>query len=164
MSPELHRPIAVDRVGQAGLSVTVEASTAECAALARRMNLPAILALKCDFRLDREVGGILLAHGHLIAEIVQTCVVSLDDFTATIEERFSVRCVPAGEETDDTDPETLDEIGYQDATLDLGEAAAEQLALALDPYPRAPDAVLPEIDDPGDARPFSGLSDLKWRH
>jgi hypothetical protein len=81
-----------------------------------------------------------------------------------VEERFSVRCVPAGEETDDTDPETLDEIGYQDGMLDLGEAAAEQLALALDPYPRAPDAVLPEIDDTGDARPFSALSDLKWRH
>ncbi|HEY2593144.1 MAG TPA: DUF177 domain-containing protein, partial [Chloroflexota bacterium] len=108
MTPELHRPIAVDRVGQAGLNVTVEASSAECGALARRMNLPAMLALKCDFRLEREVGGSLLAHGHLVAEIVQTCVVSLDDFTATVEERFSVRCVPAGEETDDTDPETLD--------------------------------------------------------
>jgi uncharacterized metal-binding protein YceD (DUF177 family) len=164
MTPELHRPIAVDRVGQAGLSVTVEASTAECAALARRMNLPAILALTCDFCLEREAGGNLLVHGHLVAEIVQTCVVSLDDFAASVEERFCVRCVPAGEETGDTDPETLDEIGYQDGTLDLGEAAAEQLALALEPYPRAPDAVLPEIDDTSDARPFSALSELKWRH
>lgn len=164
MTPELHRPVAVDRVGQAGLSMTVEASTAECAALARRMNLPAILALKCDFQLEREAGSMLLAHGHLVAKIVQTCVVSLVDFTATVVERFSVRCVPAGEESDDTDPETLDEIGYQDGTLDLGEATAEQLALALDPYPRAPGAVLRVIDDADDAQAFSALSDLKWRH
>jgi len=164
MTPELHRPVAVDRIGQAGMSMNVEASAAECAALARRMNLPAILALTCDFHLQREAGDILLAHGHLIAEIVQTCVVSLDDFTATVEERFSVRCVPAGEETDDTDPEILDEIGYQGGILDLGEAAAEQLALALDPYPRAPDAILPKIDDTGDFRPFDVLSNLKRQH
>ena len=164
MTPELHRPIAIERVGPAGLRVKVDANTAECDALARRMNLPAILAFSCDFRLEREAAGTLLAHGRLRAEVVQTCVISLDDFTATVEERFTVRCVPTGEETDDPDPEALDEFGYENGTLDLGEAASEQLALALDPYPRAPDAVLPEIDDTGDARPFSALSDLKWRH
>jgi len=164
MTPELHRPIAIERVGPAGLRVKVDANTAECDALARRMNLPAILAFSCDFRLEREAAGTLLAHGRLRAEVVQTCVISLDDFTATVEERFTVRCVPTGEETDDPDPEALDEFGYENGTLDLGEAASEQLALALDPYPRAPDAVLPEIDDGADRGPFSSLSDLKWRH
>jgi uncharacterized metal-binding protein YceD (DUF177 family) len=164
MTPELPRPIAIERVGPAGLHVKVDASPAECAALARRMRLPAIFAFSCDFHLEREAAGTLLAHGRLLAEVVQTCVISLDDFTATVEERFTVRCVPAGEETDDPDPEALDEIGYQDGTLDLGEAAAEQLALALDPYPRAPDAILPEVDDAADCGPFSALSDLKWRH
>ena len=48
-----------------------------------------------------------------------------------------MRCVPAGQESDDADPEAPDEIGYADGMLDLGEAAAEQLALALDPYPRS---------------------------
>jgi hypothetical protein len=164
MTPELHRPIAIERIGPAALHMKVDANTAECAALARRMNLPAILAFSCDFRLEREAAGTLLAHGRLRAAVVQTCVISLDDFTATVEERFTVRCVPAGEETDDADPEALDEFGYQDGTLDLGEAAAEQLALALDPYPRAPGAVLPAIDDAADSGPFSALSDLKWRH
>jgi uncharacterized metal-binding protein YceD (DUF177 family) len=164
MTPELHRPIAIERVGQAGLHVKVVASTAECTALARRMDLPAILAFSCDFHVEREAAGTLLARGHLVAEVMQTCVISLDDFTATVEERFTVRCVPAGEETDDADPDSLDEIGYQDGTLDLGEVATEQLALALDPYPRAPDAVLPEIDDTAESGPFGALSDLKWRH
>ena len=43
MSPELHRPIAIDRIGAAGLDVLVEATAAECAALAQRMKLPAVL-------------------------------------------------------------------------------------------------------------------------
>ncbi len=98
----------------------------------------------------------MIARGHLVAHVVQTCVMSLDDFPAIVEERFTVRCVPDGQETDDADPETLDEITYTDGLLDLGEAATEQLALALDPYPRAPDAVLPEIEDEAEAHPFSG--------
>ncbi len=41
MTPELHRPVAVERVGPNGLDVTVEAGAEECARLARRLNLPA---------------------------------------------------------------------------------------------------------------------------
>ena len=82
MIPELHRPIAVEHVGPSGLDVTVEASAVECTALARRMNLPAVLALSCVFRLERDIGGSLSAYGNLTARVVQTCVVSLEDFTA----------------------------------------------------------------------------------
>ena len=54
--------------------------------------------------------------GNLMARVVQTCVVSLEDFTTTVEERFAVRCVPDGAESDDVDPEALDEIAYGDGT------------------------------------------------
>ncbi len=164
MNPELHRPVAVERVGPAGLDVLVEASAGECAALAQRMNLPAVLELTCRFRLERDSAGGLLAHGNLVARVVQTCVVSLEDFTADLHERFVVRCVPEGEESDDPDPEALDEIIYADGTLDLGDATAEQLALALDPYPRAPDAVLPDVSDEPVAGPFDELESLRRRH
>lgn len=163
MIPELHRPIAVERIGPAGLDVTVEANAAECAALARRMDLPAVLTLSCGFHLERDTPGTLLAYGNLLARVVQTCVVSLEDFAATVEERFAVRCVPDGEESDDLDPAALDEIAYAGGTLDLGEAAAEQLALALDPYPRAPDAVLPDTSDDPVAQPFAALAALRRR-
>jgi uncharacterized metal-binding protein YceD (DUF177 family) len=164
MNPELYRPIAIERIGPAGLDVTVESSAAECAALALRMNLPAVLALTCSFHVERETGGTLLVYGHLVARVVQTCVVSLEDFTSTVEEQFAVRGVPDGAESDDADPETLDEIPYVDGTLDLGEAAAEQLALALDPYPRAPGAVLPDMPDESQALPFNTLASLRRRH
>ena len=165
MTPELHRPIAIERVGPAGLDVTVEAS-------AGRMRRPgaadepagrAGADLPCSVW-NADTAGTLVAYGHLVARVVQTCVVSLEDFTATVEERFAVRCVPDGAESDDDDPEALDEIAYVDGMLDLGEAAAEQLALALDPYPRAPDAVLPDISDDTQGLPFSALASLRRRH
>jgi uncharacterized metal-binding protein YceD (DUF177 family) len=164
MSPELHRPIAIDRVGPGGLDLMIDATAAECGALAQRMKLPAVLSLTCSFHLEREGAGVLLARGNLSARVVQTCVVSLEDFRALVEERFLVRCVPEGEETDNPDPDAPDEITYRDGTLDLGEAAAEQLALALDPYPHAPDAVLPEMPEEPAASPFDALADWRRRH
>lgn len=157
MTTELHRPVPADRVGATGLEVTVEANAQECAALAQRMRLPDMLALRCDFRLVRLTADCVLAEGRLRARVVQTCVISLDDFAADIDERFRVRFVPVGQESDDPDPEADDEIGYAGGALDLGEAAAEQLALALDPYPRAPGAELPEIEQDADEHPFAAL-------
>ena len=161
--PELCRPLAVDRVGPGGLAVEVRANPAECAALAARMAIPAVLDLLCRFRLSAVPGAVVLAEGNLQARVVRTCVVSLEEFETLTEERFRLRFVPAGRESDDDDPESDDEIAYAGATIDLGETAAEQLALALDPYPRKPDAVLPDAaGDPVDL-PFAALARLPRR-
>jgi uncharacterized metal-binding protein YceD (DUF177 family) len=165
MTPELHRPITLARIGPNGLEVEVNASVCECSAMAQRMKLAAIATLSCRFRLAWDIDGTLIAHGHLLADVVQTCVVSLEDFAARVEERFTVRCVPEGKQSADFDPEALDEVSYADGTLDLGEAAAEQLALALDPYPRAPGT--PEIADHLDGsevQPFAALASFRHRH
>jgi uncharacterized metal-binding protein YceD (DUF177 family) len=164
MIPELHRPIAIERIGPGGLDVTVEADAAECAALAQRMGLAAVIALSCEFHLERDTAGTLVARGHLLARVAQTCVISLEEFVTAVEDRFAVRCVPEGDESDDADPSALDEVTVIDGTLDLGEAAAEQLALVLDPYPRAPDAVLPESPDDPEVPPFAALAALRRRH
>ncbi len=138
MTVELHRPLTAGRIGPEGLEILVEANPDECAALARRFGLPAIHALTCRFRLRPLAGGAIAADGALRAEVVQVCVVSAEDFPATVTEAFTVRFVPAGTEDDDPDPELVDEIPYAAGRLDLGEAAAEQLALALDPFPHKP--------------------------
>ncbi len=161
MTPELHRPVATDRVGQAGLDVDVEATPAECRALAERMLVPAVLALHCRFRLSRAEGETIIATGHLTARIVQICVVSLEEFEAAVADRFRVRFVPSGTETDDPDPDSDDEIPFDHGLLDLGEAAAEQLALTLEPYPRRPDAELPRPDDGEQENPFAALAALR---
>jgi uncharacterized metal-binding protein YceD (DUF177 family) len=161
MTPELHRPEAADHVGSAGLDVTVEATADELPALARRMGVPAVLSLTCTFHLHRDAAHRLVGHGHLHAEAMQTCVVTLEDFRVTVEEQFSVFFVPSGEETGDDDPAAPDEIIYENGVIDLGEAAAEQLALALDPYPRAPGAELPDCAIEPEEHQFAALAALK---
>lgn len=160
MNPECHRPLSLDRIGTLGLDMTVEANAAERAALAVRMNLPAILSLSCVFHLIRESRDKVLARGVLRAAVTQICVVSLEEFDATIEEVFQVRFVPAGEESDDIDPESDDEIPFEGNAIDLGEAMAEQLGLALDPYPRMPGIEMPEIEDEPEPHPFAALRRL----
>ncbi len=160
MTPEFHRPLSLDRIGTLGLDMTVEAKPAECAALAERMNLPAVLTLSCVFHLIRESRDKVLARGGLRATITQVCVVSLEEFDATIEEVFQVRFVPAGEESEDVDPESDDEIPFEGNIVDLGEAAAEQLGLALDPYPRMPGMEMPEIEEDPEPHPFAALRRL----
>ena len=59
---------------------------------------------------------------------------------ATVAEAFTVHFVPDGTETEDCRLDAPDEIPYQGSAIDLGEAATEQLALALDPYPKQPGA------------------------
>lgn len=158
MTPELHRPVAVDRIGLRGMNVVVQATPAECMALAGRMGIPAVRSLTCRFRVVRDAAGRFVAQGHLTACVVQTCVVSLDDFSAELQERFRIRFVPDGEETDALDPaDPVDELGYQGGVLDLGEAAAQQLGLALDPYPRRPGAELPGSEVEAAPNPFDVL-------
>ena len=89
-------------------------------------------------------------------------MVTLDEFPQEIGEDFAVRFVPAGTESDE-DPESEDEIPYESGLIDLGEATIEQLALALDPYPRKPGAALPEEAEPEDESPFAALARLRDR-
>jgi uncharacterized metal-binding protein YceD (DUF177 family) len=160
MTSEFHRPLSLGRIGPRGLDLTIDATPAECAALAVRMNLPAVLAVSCAFHLIREGQDVVLARGVLRAEVTQTCVISLDDFDAPVEEVFQVCFVPSGEETDDIDPESDDEIPFEGNAIDLGEAAAEQLGLALDPYPRMPGVEMPAVEDEPEPHPFAALRRL----
>jgi hypothetical protein len=68
--------------------------------------------------------------------------------------------LPAGREPADG-PDDPDEIESADGIADLGEAVAEQLALALDPYPRAPDAELPPEANDEAAGAFAALAALR---
>lgn len=161
MNPELHRPVSPDRIPPQGSDLTIEATALECQALAVRMQLPAIRSLSCRFHLVADSDAGVLAYGHLTAAVVRTCVVSLEEFEATVAERFRVRFVPSGTESDDDDPESIDEIPYEGRVIDLGEAVAEQLGLALEPYPRMPGAELPVEEGADTAHPFAALAALR---
>lgn len=150
--------------------VRVTAEPAECAALARRFGILGIHALGAELRLVPEPGGSIRARGHLSAEVEQSCVVTLEPVRQRVGAPLDLRILGDGEEPADDDPDSPDEIESAGGMVDLGEVVAEQLALALDPYPRAPGAVLPELGDtppepapepPQRPNPFAKLAKLR---
>ena len=62
---ELHRPVAIGQVGAGGLEREVVATPAECAAIAARLVVPAVVALSCRFRLTALGDGVVAAEGLL---------------------------------------------------------------------------------------------------
>ena len=143
--PEFSRPLAVRRIGVNGTEITVEATEAECRAVAARLKLPRIDMLRCRYHLLEQKRGVVEAQGALAARFMQTCVVSLETFEDMIAGSFVVRFVPAEHfvESDLPDMDAVDEIPYDGQEIDLGEAVVEQFALDLEPYPHAPDIDLP---------------------
>jgi hypothetical protein len=159
---ELSRPFAIDRMGEQA-RVTVQAEPAERDAIAARLGIVAVEALLCRFSLRRWEGATVQAEGSLRARVTQLCVVSNDAFGSEIAEDFEVRFVPEGMESDVIDLDAPDEIPYAGAVIDLGEATIEQLALALDPFPKKPGATLPDEAEGEGSGPFAGLSALRKR-
>jgi uncharacterized metal-binding protein YceD (DUF177 family) len=158
MTPELSRLVPLSKIGPAGLTVLVRATPKECDSIARRMELPAIQSLECSFDLASEDdGATIAANGRLRAQITRICVVSAEEFETTVEDVFDIRFVPEGTERDDPDPDLPDEIPYASDAIDLGEATAEQLGLALDPYPRMVDAEMPGSEEEESVSPFAVL-------
>jgi uncharacterized metal-binding protein YceD (DUF177 family) len=165
------RKIRVSLITGAPVARDVTADAAECARLAALFGLPAIGRLSGAFVLTLERGGVIAARLRLFARVTQVCVVSLEEFPAEIREESDLRFVPAAKVKEgaevELDPETLDgpdEIFYGGEFLDLGAVLAEQLALALDPYPKKPGAVLAVEEDGADEankHPFAALRKLR---
>ncbi|MCB8882832.1 DUF177 domain-containing protein [Acidisoma cellulosilytica] len=158
MTPEFSRPVLAAQIGQNETLRTIEATPDECVALAKRLGLVELLSFSATIRLNRKPRDEFLAHGEIRARAVRTCVVSLEDFTEPTDSLFTIRFVT--KETplqDDEDTPVAyddgpDEVLYEDATLDLGEAMVQEYALSLVPYPRKPGIVFEEtVEEEGNA-------------
>jgi uncharacterized metal-binding protein YceD (DUF177 family) len=148
--PEFSRLV---RLGPEPREVALEASEAERTALAARFGILGIGALSATLRLQPEPGGSIRARGRLAAEVDQACVVTLEPVRQAVSAPIDLRILGEGESPADEDPESPDEIESAGGLVDLGEAVAEQLSLALDPYPRAEGAELPALDPPEEPAP-----------
>lgn len=141
--PEWSRRERLDAIGGEDRAVTIEADEAERAALARRFGLVAIERLSADFRIRREAWGIL-ASGRVAAAVTQACSITGRPIAAVVDEPVRLRFVEpiagGGDEEIELGGDALDTIEIEGGAVDLGEAAAETMALALDPFPRAPEA------------------------
>lgn len=122
----------------------LNATPAECEALARRFNLVAVQTLEAELTL-RPDGRSVRAEGRFSAEIIQSCAVSGEDLPVRIAEPIVLRFVPGGADPTPDDEVELtsdqcDEIEMTGSQIDLGEAVAQSLALAIDPYATGPGA------------------------
>lgn len=126
---------------QDGRAFAHAANAEECRLVAARLDLVALNSLAFGGRLEHGPRpGVLILRGRLEADATQRCVVTLEPVAAHLDveiERYFVLGPQAEVEEilispDDEEPEPLD-----GSWLDLGEIAVEELALALDPYPRS---------------------------
>ncbi len=141
-APEFSRPERIDTIGAGARTIEVAADAAERVALATRFALVEIGRLTGQFAVRREASGIV-AQGRVQADVVQACVVTGDLLPVSIDEPVALCFVAeaeTGEEEIELTPDALDIILFHGSTIDLGEAAAETMALALDPFPRGASA------------------------
>jgi uncharacterized metal-binding protein YceD (DUF177 family) len=168
---EFSRSVRIDTLGPTARHLSIGADERERAALAKRFGLVEIAALSADAELTRH-GDAVRASGTLRAEVVQSCVATGDPVPERIEEAFAVefRPHPAGgapdEELELSEGE-LDVVFYDGAAVDLGEAVAETVSLALNPYPRSAnaeaalrDAGVKKEEEAKAPGAFAGLKDL----
>ncbi|CAI3932518.1 23S rRNA accumulation protein YceD (essential in plants [Commensalibacter communis] len=138
---EFSRKVQVNQIQKKPLTIKIEANQDEKQALAERFSIPEVQSLLCIYQLKYYHGRQVRAIGEMKAEVIQNCVISLDDFLVKINESFELHFIPSDklsselEEIDDPDV-----IPYENDVIDLGEVTAEQLALFLDPYPHKDDA------------------------
>lgn len=170
--PELHRPFDIVSLPDGGRGIEIVANDAERDAVARHLGLLALGAFAVRGRLDplrRGRSAVFVAR--MTAAVTQECIASGDPVEAAIDEEIHVRLMTEDEaearaeldlDADEEDVETAEE-----GIVDLGDICVQYLALALDPYPRAPGAaapVMPEEDEPDDSivsNPFAVLKKLK---
>ena len=163
--PEFSRPVEAVRLGAGETRRTLTAEAAERAALAARFGLLALDRLDAEVRLEPLGGGLIRLSASFAADVVQSCVITLEPVPARIEESFTLlfgAVTPAREIMLDGEGEVVEPI--LDGVIDLGEAVAQQLSLALDPFPRAPKADSPDAGEgpaPDRPSPFAALE--KWR-
>ncbi len=176
---EFSRLLPLERMGGQICDREIVADDQERTALARRFQLLSLERLEARLSVRGKGPHLILVEGRFTAEVTQSCVISLLPIENTLRGEFRQLfstapevSLPAPGEVlidveEDDPPEAISEFG-----LDLGEIVAQQMALALDPYPRDDPARLAAASDNLDIRqelepqprgdtPFSVLRDLK---
>lgn len=165
--------VRLDDLPQMGRHIKVRANEDERNEIARRLDVVSVERLEAEL-LARPLRGGVEVKGRLLAEVTQACVVSFEPVAEAISEPVDRVFMPGHDEKyegpagaevfvdleNDTIPDRFD-----GSEVDLSELLVETLSLALDPYPRHPDAHLPAQNDPDkdqmEASPFAKLKTLK---
>lgn len=162
MTPEFSRPFRAHDVGTHTRQQMIEAEPDERLALATRFDLLTLDRLTAALELRREAVGIRVT-GQVHASGEQACVTSGEPVPFLITDRVAMLLTEAQPDGDDVElaDADLDAEPLGGDIIDMGEIAAQALALALDPYPRAPHAKVAGVITEEQARaassPFAAL-------
>lgn len=140
--PEFSHPISASRLSFKPATYRLAANEAERAALSKRFGLISLARFEAVVTLKREPGDAIRFDGEISADLVQACIVTTDPVPARISDVFTLIYRA------DIDEETADQMALDNPedeiiepligdSIDIGEAVAQQLSVAMDPYPRS---------------------------
>ena len=166
-------PVAIAQIPDTGLHRDLLADETVRHAIADVGDLREVLSAQASFDVTPKTGGRYQVTGQVRARIGQNCVVTLEPMESDIDEEVDLTFAPPDQipemaalidEAEHSGGDTPDPLeAIENSIIDLGRVATDALYLAVNPYPRKPDAVfepLVEAEDPKD-HPFAALKALK---
>jgi uncharacterized metal-binding protein YceD (DUF177 family) len=162
VAPEFSRLVALAQLSTRPYRQRIEATAEERAKLSRRLDLLSLNRLVAEVELRRQSSKVILLEAEFAAEFEQCCAVTLEPVRGAVSDRFSLVYGPAPEEEQEIALST-EEPAFEPLhgnSIDIGEAVAQELSLALPIYPRDPEA---KIDQAAISEPLEGpFTTLAW--
>ena len=155
-------PVRINEIG-AGIERRLVPDEAARKRIIKALDLASLTTFEADLKIVPAHVGWTLS-GRVRATLEQVCGITLEPLPVQVDERFSVDLVEAAEPETDEIEVTLDDNApdvIEEGRIDLGQYAVEQLALALDPFPRKAGAEFVQPDEPAEISPFAVLKDFK---
>jgi uncharacterized metal-binding protein YceD (DUF177 family) len=154
-APEFSRIVPLAQLSARPFSQRIEATAEERDRLSRRFDLLSLDLLVAEVELRRQSSEVILLEAEFAAEFEQCCAVTLEPVRGAVSDRFSLVYGPAPEEEQEI-ALTSDEPAFEPLegnSIDIGEAVAQELSLALPEFPRDPEA---RLDEAAIAEPLEG--------
>lgn len=135
--------VKISEVGNHSRNLRLSADEAARHALMARFDLAALDNLDAEISLKHEADAVI-ATGRFTASLAQFCIATHDPVPAKLDEVIHIQFIAEptsnGEVELELAPEDCDTMFHDGQTIDLGEAVAQSMGLALNPYPRSPEA------------------------
>lgn len=160
----------LNEIPAGGLRTTRSATPAERAELVRQLPLVSCEELTVHYTIKATGRDAYALTGNVVAEVTQSCIITLEPVSARLDEPLDCKFVPAAsmptEQTEEEELSNLEELEpIEGGLLNVGRVVFEVISTGLDPYPRRPGAEWKgddaEGDDPAASGPFSALAGLK---
>lgn len=140
---EFTHVVKISEIGNHSHNIKLSADADARSGLMARFDLAALDMLDAEISLKHESADIV-ATGRFTANLAQYCIATGDPVPAQIDEPVHIRFITEpttnGEVELELAPDDCDTMFHDGQTIDLGEAVAQSLGLALNPYPRSPEA------------------------